>query len=221
MLEIDVDAQKPASQEKAPQQREDKPVAAKQTEAKQTDAPQPKSESKPAETKSQPKPTPVAAAKPIAGSRGEKREKMSRLRQTISKRLKEAQNTTAMLTTFQEVDMGDVMKARSELQDAFTKKHGVKLGFMSFFVKATSNALTSMPIVNAVIDGNEIVYRDYVDISVAVATPTGLVVPVIRNAESLSFADIERKIIELGDKGKKGSLTMEDMTGGTFSITNG
>lgn len=117
--------------------------------------------------------------------------------------------------------MGEVMKYRSELQDSFTKKHGVKLGFMSFFVRAASNALQSNPIVNAVIEGNEIVYRDYVDISVAVATPTGLVVPVIRNAESMNFAEVEKTIIELGNKGKNGSLTMNDMTGGTFTISNG
>jgi len=128
----------------------------------------------------------------VAFSRGERREKMSKMRQVIAKRLKESQNTYALLTTFQEVDMSAVMELRNKVQESFQKKHNVKLGFMSFFIKASVNALQEIPSVNAVIDGNEIVYRDYVDISVAVATPAGLLVPVLRNCESLSFADIEK-----------------------------
>ena len=223
VLELDTDAKKPEGQ---PEKKvEEKAAAPVESAEKKPEAPAAtqKTEAKPAasQAKSPSQPLPVSPPSLPKGTRSERREKMSRLRLTISKRLKDAQNTTAMLTTFQEVDMGEVMRARSELQDPFTKKHGVKLGFMSFFVKSASNALTNQPIVNALIDGNEIVYRDYVDISVAVATPTGLVVPVIRNAESLNFADVEKTIINLGNKGKHGTLTMEDMTGGTFTISNG
>ncbi|XP_781522.4 dihydrolipoyllysine-residue succinyltransferase component of 2-oxoglutarate dehydrogenase complex, mitochondrial [Strongylocentrotus purpuratus] len=155
------------------------------------------------------------------GVRSEQRVKMSRMRQRIAQRLKEAQNTTAMLTTFNEIDMSNIIAVRNKHKDAFIKKHGVKLGFMSAFVKASSYALKEMPVVNAVIDENEIVYRDYVDISVAVATPKGLVVPVLRNSDGMSFADVEKGLNELGEKARSGTLAVEDMDGGTFTISNG
>ncbi|MCL4147403.1 UNVERIFIED_CONTAM: hypothetical protein GTU68_011313 [Idotea baltica] len=146
---------------------------------------------------------------------------MSRMRLRIGQRLKDAQNTNAMLTTFNEVDMSNIMELRKSVGEAFVKKHGFKLGFMSAFVNASAYALKALPVVNAVIENQEIVYRDYVDISVAVATPKGLVVPVIRNAESMNYADIERTIMQLGEKAKGGSLAVEDMDGGTFTISNG
>ena len=154
-------------------------------------------------------------------SRNDKKEKMSNLRKTISRRLVEAKNTTAMLTTFNEVDMKPIMDLRTRYKEVFNKKHGVNLGFMSFFTKAVCFALQEWPSVNAYIDGDEIIYHDYCDISIAVSAPRGLVVPVIRNAESLSMADIEKKVVELATKAKESKLTMEEMTGGTFTITNG
>merc|ERR1712121_318025 len=157
----------------------------------------------------------------IAGTRSEHRVKMNRMRMKIASRLKEAQNTNAMLTTFNELDMSNIMQLRKENQDAFVKKHGIKMGFMSAFVKASAYALTKQPTVNAVIDGQEILYRDYVDISVAVATPKGLVVPVLRNAEGMTYADIEKGIAALGQKAKNNELAVEDMDGGTFTISNG
>jgi len=164
---------------------------------------------------------PADPTKEIAGTRSEHHVKMNRMRLKIAGRLKEAQNTNAMLTTFNELDMSSIMQLRKENQDAFTKRHGLKLGFMSAFVKATAYALTQQPTVNAVIDGTDIVYRDYVDISVAVATPKGLVVPVLRNVQDMSYADIEKGIMALGEKAKKNQLAMEDMDGGTFTISNG
>jgi 2-oxoglutarate dehydrogenase E2 component (dihydrolipoamide succinyltransferase) len=164
-------------------------------------------------------PATVAAAP--AGERREERVKMTRLRQTIAKRLKDAQNTAALLTTFNDVDMTEVIAARERYKDLFVKKHGVKLGFMSFFAKASCLALKDIPAVNAQIDGEEIVYHDYVDLSVAVSAPNGLVVPVVRNVDRLSFADIEKAIAEYGKKAKDGALTMDDMKGGTFTISNG
>jgi len=146
---------------------------------------------------------------------------MTRMRMAIAKRLKEAQNETAMLTTFNEVDMTALTNMRNEYKDAFLKKHGVKLGFMSPFVAAAAKTLVEQPAVNAVIDDNSIVYRDYVDISVAVSSPNGLVVPVVRDAQKMSFVDIESEIGNLAQKAKTGTLTVEDMAGGTFSITNG
>jgi 2-oxoglutarate dehydrogenase E2 component (dihydrolipoamide succinyltransferase) len=151
----------------------------------------------------------------------ETRVKMSRLRQTIARRLKDVQNTAAILTTFNEIDMHEVMKLRSENQDEFQKKHNVKLGFMSFFVKAVVTALKEFPAVNAEIDGDDIVYKNFYDIGIAVGTDSGLVVPVLRNADSLSLADIEKEIANLGKRARDGKLTMNDMTGGTFTITNG
>jgi 2-oxoglutarate dehydrogenase E2 component (dihydrolipoamide succinyltransferase) len=161
------------------------------------------------------------AAPVVAGERREERVKMTRLRQTIAKRLKDAQNTAALLTTFNDCDMTEVMAARERYKDAFEKKHGVKLGFMSFFAKAACLALKDFPAVNAQIDGDEIIYHDYVDLSVAVSAPNGLVVPVVRNVDQMGFADIEKAIGALGKKAKDGALTIEDMTGGTFTISNG
>jgi 2-oxoglutarate dehydrogenase E2 component (dihydrolipoamide succinyltransferase) len=154
-------------------------------------------------------------------TRQDRREKMSNLRKTISRRLVEAKNTTAMLTTFNEVDMSAVMALRTKYKDKFKEKHGVNLGFMSFFTKATCYALQEWPAVNAYIDGDELVYHDYCDISIAVSAPKGLVVPVIRNAESMSMADIEKKVVELAGKARDNKLSMEEMQGGTFTITNG
>lgn len=151
----------------------------------------------------------------------ERRVKMSRLRKTIATRLKESQNTAAILTTFNEIDMFNVMHARQVYQDKFQKKHGVKLGFMSFFAKAAVQALKEIPAINAEICGDDIIYKDYYDIGIAVGTESGLVVPVLRNVDSLSFADIEKNIAALGTKAKDGKLSMDDLTGGTFSITNG
>jgi len=154
-------------------------------------------------------------------SRNDRREKMSNLRKTVSRRLVEARNTTAMLTTFNEVDMSAVMGLRARHKDKFREKHGVNLGFMSFFTKATCFALQEWPAVNAYIDGEELVYHDYCDISIAVSAPKGLVVPVIRNAESLSMAEIEKKVVLLATKARENKLSMEEMQGGTFTITNG
>lgn len=151
----------------------------------------------------------------------ETRVKMTRLRQTIARRLKDVQNTAAILTTFNEIDMYEVMKLRSENQEEFQKKHNVKLGFMSFFVKAVVTALKEFPAVNAEIDGDDIIYKNFYDIGIAVGTDSGLVVPVLRNADSLSLADIEKEIANLGKRARDGKLTMNDMTGGTFTITNG
>ena len=147
--------------------------------------------------------------------------KMSNLRKTISRRLVEAKNTTAMLTTFNEVDMGAIMAIRSKHKDKFKEQHGVNLGFMSFFTKACAIALSEWPTVNAYIDGDELIYHDYADISIAVSTPRGLTVPVIRNVESLSMVDVEKKVIELAAKARDSKLTSEDLQGGTFTITNG
>ncbi|MBB5716100.1 2-oxoglutarate dehydrogenase complex dihydrolipoyllysine-residue succinyltransferase [Sphingomonas aerophila] len=175
-----------------------------------------------------PTPTPTAApasqapsTAPTSGGRKEERVKMTRLRQTIAKRLKEAQNTAAMLTTFNDVDMTAVMEARSKYKDLFEKKHGVRLGFMGFFVKAATMALKDIPSVNASIEGDEIVYHDYADISVAVSAPNGLVVPVIRDAQDLSVAGIEKTIGDFGRRAKDGTLKMDEMKGGTFTISNG
>jgi len=154
-------------------------------------------------------------------SRNDRPEKMSNLRKTISRRLVEAKNTTAMLTTFNEVDMGPIMEIRKKHKDKFKEVHGVNLGFMSFFTKACCYALQQFPSVNAYIDGENIIYHDYCDVSIAVSAPKGLVVPVIRNAESLSMAGIENAVVDLATKAKNNKLTIEEMTGGTFTITNG
>ncbi len=154
-------------------------------------------------------------------SRNVRQEKMSALRRTISRRLVESKNTTAMLTTFNEVDMTQIMEIRKQYKDKFKEGHGVNLGFMSFFAKACAIALAEWPSVNAYIDGDQIVYHDYADISIAVSTPRGLTVPVMRNVESLSMADIEKKVVELAAKARDSKLTAEELQGGTFTITNG
>ena len=164
---------------------------------------------------------PATAKSVVSDDRGEERVPMTRLRKRVAERLKEAQNTAAMLTTFNEVDMTNVMAARKKYQKDFQKKHGVKLGFMSFFAKACIAALEELPAVNATIDGDDIVYRNFVDLGVAVGTELGLVVPVLRNADNKSFADIEKEIGDLGKRARDGSLSMDDLTGGTFTVTNG
>jgi 2-oxoglutarate dehydrogenase E2 component (dihydrolipoamide succinyltransferase) len=174
---------------------------------------------KPAE---KPAEAPAAKPAPMAPSTGrEERVRMTRLRKRIAERLKEAQNTAAMLTTFNEVDMSAVMELRKAYQDAFVKKHGIKLGFMSFFVKACIDALKAYPAVNAEIDGDEVVYKHYYDIGVAVSSDAGLVVPVVRSADAMNLAQIEAAIADLGTRAKSGKLAMEELTGGTFTITNG
>lgn len=157
----------------------------------------------------------------VAGAREVRVEKMSRMRKTIAARLVSAKNNTAMLTTFNEVDLSAINDLRKKYQDKFVAKHGIKLGYMSLFAKACAKVLMEMPDVNAMIDGNDIVYHDYVDISIAISTPTGLVVPPIHNVESIGFHDVELKIKELADKARNGKLTLDEMKGGTFTITNG
>jgi len=196
--------------------KEDVIAAAK---AKDTAAPVPQAKAPPA-----PQSAPAVATAPartFSGERNEERVKMSRLRQTVAKRLKEAQNTAAMLTTFNDVDMSAVIEARSRYKDLFEKKHGIRLGFMSFFIKAVALAARDVPAVNASIEGDEIVYHDYLDVSVAVSAPKGLVVPVLRNAQALGFAEIEKRIADFGRRAKEGTLGIEDMQGGTFTISNG
>jgi 2-oxoglutarate dehydrogenase E2 component (dihydrolipoamide succinyltransferase) len=173
-----------------------------------------------------PLPSPAPAAPPRApvpaeDAAREERVKMTRLRQTIARRLKDAQNTAAMLTTYNEVDMSAIMDLRAEFKDAFEKKHGVRMGFMSFFVKACCHALKEVPEVNAEIDGTDIVYKNYVHMGVAVGTPSGLVVPVVRDADRMSFAEIEKKIAELGQRARDGKLSIAELQGGSFTISNG
>jgi 2-oxoglutarate dehydrogenase E2 component (dihydrolipoamide succinyltransferase) len=179
-----------------------------------------KTQSTPAKEQAKP-----AASQPLpaiaSGTRNERREKMTSLRRTIAKRLVAVKNETAMLTTFNEVDMKPVMELRSRYKDQFKEKYGVGLGFMSFFTKAVCAALKDFPAVNASIDKDEVIYHDYCDISIAVSTPRGLVVPVIRNADQLTFAQIEGEVVRLATRGRDGKLSIEEMTGGTFSITNG
>jgi 2-oxoglutarate dehydrogenase E2 component (dihydrolipoamide succinyltransferase) len=171
-----------------------------------------------------PPPPPSQPQVPVQAATGERREervRMTRLRQTIASRLKEAQNTAALLTTFNDVDMSAVIEARGKYKDLFEKKHGIRLGFMGFFVKAAALAARDIPAVNAFIEGDEIVYHDYLDVSVAVSAPQGLVVPVIRNADRMSFAEIEKTIADFGKRAKEGTLKIEEMKGGTFTISNG
>jgi 2-oxoglutarate dehydrogenase E2 component (dihydrolipoamide succinyltransferase) len=163
----------------------------------------------------------VAAAPVVPGSRNERRQKMTPLRRTVAKRLVAVKSETAMLTTFNEVDMKPIMDLRSKYKDQFKEKHGVGLGFMSFFTKAVCEAMKDFPAVNARIDNDEIVYNDFVDVSIAVSAPKGLVVPIIRNAESMSLAQIEKSVVELATKARDSKLSLEEMTGGTFTITNG
>ena len=164
----------------------------------------------------------VAAPKaPSLGDRPEQRVPMSRLRARVAERLLQSQSSNAILTTFNEVNMAPVMEMRKRFQEKFEKEHGVKIGFMSFFVKAAVHALKKYPVLNASVDGNDIVYHGYFDIGIAVGSPRGLVVPILRNADQMSFADIEKKIAEYGTKARDGKLSMEELTGGTFSISNG
>ena len=161
------------------------------------------------------------AVTPVAGNRSEKRVPMTRLRKRVAERLLEAKNSTAMLTTFNEVNMKPIMELRKQYGDAFEKRHGIRLGFMSFYVKAVVEALKRYPEVNASIDGDDVVYHNYFDVSMAVSTPRGLVTPVLRDVDTLGMADIEKRIKELAVKGRDGKLTVEDLTGGNFTITNG
>uniref|UniRef100_UPI0030F65301 2-oxoglutarate dehydrogenase complex dihydrolipoyllysine-residue succinyltransferase n=1 Tax=uncultured Acidovorax sp. TaxID=158751 RepID=UPI0030F65301 len=163
----------------------------------------------------------AAPAAPNLGDRPEQRVPMTRLRARVAERLLQSQSTNAILTTFNEVNMAPVMDMRKKFQDAFTKEHGVKIGFMSFFVKAAVHALKKFPVLNASVDGNDIVYHGYFDIGIAVGSPRGLVVPILRNADQMSFAEIEKKIAEFGKKAAEGKLGIEELTGGTFSISNG
>jgi len=181
----------------------------------------PPSKKSPAPMTDSKKPSVASSAPESPLSRPERRVKMTRLRKRIAERLKGAQNTYAMLTTFNEVDMTNLMSMRSEYKDSFLERHGVKLGFMSAFVKASANALQLVPAVNGVIEDEDILYRDYYDVSVAVSTPKGLVVPVLRDVDAMSFADVEKKINELGRKARDGTLAIDEMAGGTFTISNG
>jgi len=174
-----------------------------------------------AQAKAPEKAAPAAAAPVVPGARGERRQKMTPLRKTVAKRLVAVKNETAMLTTFNEVNMKPIMDLRGKYKDQFKEKYGVGLGFMSFFTKAVCEAMKDFPAVNARIDGEELVYNDFVDVSIAVSAPKGLVVPIIRNAESLTLAQIEKTVIELATKARDSKLTIEEMTGGTFTITNG
>ena len=194
-------------------------------EAQKSPAPAPAAVRAPqAKAPAVPAQAPPRAKSPSPASAGERREervKMSRLRQTIAKRLKEAQNTAALLTTFNDVDMSAVIDARTRYKGLFEKKHGIRLGFMGFFVKACALAAKDVPSVNASLEGDEIVYHDYLDVSVAVSAPKGLVVPVVRNADRMSFAEIEKTIADYGKRAKEGTLTVDEMQGGTFTISNG
>jgi 2-oxoglutarate dehydrogenase E2 component (dihydrolipoamide succinyltransferase) len=195
----------------------------RQVEARAQPLAQPAAPAQPGPAPAQPSPAPApsATAPAAAGERREERVRMTRLRQTIARRLKEAQDTAAMLTTFNDVDMSEVMAVRERYKALFEKKHGVRLGFMSFFVKAACLALREVPAVNAAIEGEEIVYRKYADIGIAVSSPGGLVVPILRNADQLSFADTETTIGDFGRRARDGTLKLEELRGGTFTITNG
>ena len=183
--------------------------------------PAPAQPSAPAQAGAQTRGQDVVPAPAGTHERREERVRMTRIRQTIARRLKDAQNTAALLTTFNDVDMTEVIAARAKYKDLFEKKHGIRLGFMGFFVKAAALAARDVPSVNAYIEGDEIVYHDYLDVSVAVSAPNGLVVPVIRSADAMSFAEIEKTIADFGRRAKDGTLKMEEMQGGTFTISNG
>jgi 2-oxoglutarate dehydrogenase E2 component (dihydrolipoamide succinyltransferase) len=217
VLEYHVDPTKIRGTGKDGRLTKDDVIAAAQGQQAPAPAPQAKAPSAPAAPPAAPQARPAAAT----GERKEERVKMTRLRQTVARRLKEAQNTAAMLTTFNDVDMTAVIEARSRYKDLFEKKHGIRLGFMGFFVKACALAAKDVPAVNGSIEGDEIVYHDYFDVSIAVSAPKGLVVPVVRNAQAMSFAEIEKTIAEYGKKAKEGTLGIEDMQGGTFTISNG
>jgi len=212
-------APKPTAPKKEAPKEEKKSAAPPPPSAKKESAP-PAKEEKPV-TKSPAEVAVPSGVKKASSSGTDTRVPMKRIRIRIAERLKDAQNTAAMLTTFQECDMSALMQLREQYKETFLEKHGIKLGFMSAFVKASAIALIEQPIVNAVIDGTDIVYHDYADIGVAVATPTGLVVPILRNCENKSFADIEKDIAGFGNKARKGQIELEDMAGGTFTISNG
>lgn len=204
--------------------KEEKKAEAPKKEAAQPPPPKPKPAEQPKQQPNQPPLPPSHSEGSSQGGRAdrpERRVKMTRLRMRVADRLKGAQNTYAMLSTFNEIDMTGLMQLRSDYKDAFLEKHGVKLGFMSAFVKASAEALLAIPAVNGVIDGTDIIYRDYCDISIAVATPKGLVVPVLRDADKLDFAGVERAIAALGKKARDGTISIDDMAGGTFTISNG
>ncbi|KAK9721714.1 hypothetical protein K7432_003219 [Basidiobolus ranarum] len=217
-------ASKSEAPKEEPKKVETKESAPKVEKPKSQPTEQPKPQApKPVQTQ-QPSPVaPVTSGNPQEqlGGREERRVKMSRMRLRIAERLKESQSVAASLTTFNEIDMSNLMGMRSQYKDAVLKQHGIKLGFMSAFVKATTQALQAVPAVNAAIEGNDIIYRDYCDVSVAVATPKGLVTPVLRNADKMSFIDVEKTIYELGQKARENKITIEDMAGGTFTFTNG
>ncbi|KAJ0046981.1 hypothetical protein Pint_04096 [Pistacia integerrima] len=211
-----------APSEKIPEKAAPKPSPAEKIKEEK---PKPKVETAPVLEKSKapspPPPKRTATEPQLPPKDRERRVPMTRLRKRVATRLKDSQNTFAMLTTFNEVDMTNLMKLRSDYKDAFVEKHGVKLGLMSGFVKAAVSGLQNQPIINAVIDGDDIIYRDYVDISIAVGTPKGLVVPVIRNADKMNFADIEKEINTLAKKANDGSISIDEMAGGSFTISNG
>jgi 2-oxoglutarate dehydrogenase E2 component (dihydrolipoamide succinyltransferase) len=210
-----------APKEEAPAAAAAAAAAAPKAAAPAAAAPAPPRPPRPAAAPAAAAPAAPAPPATAGGKRPERRVKMTRLRQRVAERLKGAQNTYAMLTTFNEIDMTGLSEMRAAHKDAFLEKYGVKLGFMSAFVKAASLALSEVPAVNAVIDGDEIVYRDYVDVSIAVATPKGLVVPILRDADQLDFAGVERAIADLGRKARDGTISVDDMAGGTFTISNG
>ncbi|CAI9089756.1 OLC1v1024389C1 [Oldenlandia corymbosa var. corymbosa] len=200
------------------------PPAEEKKEQKVVESPavKPKQEEKPKPSVSSPAPSRTSATEPqLPPKERERRVPMTRLRKRVATRLKDSQNTFALLTTFNEVDMTNLMKLRSEYKDAFVEKHGVKLGLMSGFVKAAVSGLQNQPIINAVIDGDDIIYRDYIDISIAVGTSKGLVVPVIRNADQMNFAEIEKEINKLAKKANDGTISIDEMAGGSFTISNG
>jgi 2-oxoglutarate dehydrogenase E2 component (dihydrolipoamide succinyltransferase) len=201
--------------------KDDVLAAAKDKESAPASAPAQAGAVVEAKTASAPTASAPASAGAQLGERKEERVKMTRLRQTIATRLKEAQNTAALLTTYNDVDMSAVIEARAKYKDLFEKKHGIRLGFMGFFVKAVALAARDVPSVNARIEGDEIVYSNFLDVSVAVSAPKGLVVPVVRSADAMSFAEIEKAIAAFGKKAKEGTLTIDEMTGGTFTISNG
>ncbi|KAF8965039.1 dihydrolipoyllysine-residue succinyltransferase 1 [Flammula alnicola] len=223
----EVSREAPPKEEKPPAETEAKPKPTEPSapkpptpsvSEKKAEVPKPKEEQKPKKVEKETAPAPP---KPVAGSRNETRVKMNRMRLRIAERLKESQNAAASLTTFNEVDMSALVAMRKKYKTSILDEHGVKLGFMSFFARASALALKEIPAANASIEGEEIVYRDYVDLSVAVATPKGLVTPVVRNAESMGLIEIEKEIAALGAKARAGKLGLEDMAGGTFTISNG
>ncbi|KAL6064297.1 2-oxoglutarate dehydrogenase complex component E2 [Balamuthia mandrillaris] len=224
LFKIAVGEGEPQAAPKASEPAKEKPSSSPQKQQPQQQEPPKQQQAPPPAAKPaapEPKQTTPPPPPSTGPTGGERRVKMSRLRSRVADRLKSSQNTYAMLTTFQECDMYNLMQMREEFKEEFQKKHGVKLGFMSAFVKAAVRALQDQPVVNAVIDGQDIVYRDFIDISVAVATPKGLVVPVLRGCDKMSFADVEKNIAHLGTKARNDQITIEDMAGGTFTISNG